>query len=113
MNILIVEDSQAVRRMIRSVVCRPADQCHECSDGSEALAAYAQHRPDCVLMDIEMKTVDGITATEQIRAAFPEAKIVIVTNYDDADLRLAALAAGACAYVLKDELYKLRSLLTG
>lgn len=113
MNILIVEDSQAVRRMIRNVVCRPADQCYECSDGCEALAAYAQHQPDCVLMDIEMKTVDGITATGQIRAAFPEAKIVIVTNYDDADLRLAALAAGACAYVLKDELYKLRSSLTG
>jgi CheY-like chemotaxis protein len=111
MNILIVEDSQAMRRMIRNVICAQADQCHECSDGSEALAAYTRHLPDWVLMDIEMKTMDGIAATEQIRATFPEAKIVIVTNYDDADLRQAALAAGASGYVLKENLLEIRRLL--
>jgi CheY-like chemotaxis protein len=111
MNILLIEDSPAMRRMIYSVVCTPADQCHECSDGSEALAAYTEHRPDWVLMDIEMKAMDGITATEQIRASFPEAKVVIVSNYDDPDLRQAALAAGACGYVLKENLLELRQRL--
>jgi len=111
MTILIVEDSEAMRRLIRKVICALTDQCYECSDGREALATYAQHRPDWVLMDIEMKTMDGITATKQIRADFPEAKIVIVTNYDDPDLREAARAAGACGYVLKENLIEARRLL--
>jgi DNA-binding NarL/FixJ family response regulator len=112
MDILIVEDSQSVRRMIRDIVLRPSDRCFECSDDDQALAAYAEHRPDCVLMNIEMNGVDGIAATTRIRAAFPGAKIVVLASYDDAELRGAALAAGACAYVLKDEMYKLRALLT-
>ena len=51
-----------------------------------------------------MKTADGIAIAGQLYAAFPEAKIVIVTNYDDADLRQAAREAGACGYVLKENL---------
>jgi CheY-like chemotaxis protein len=111
MTILVVEDSEAMRRLIRKVICAPTDHYYECSDGGEALATYAQHRPDWVLMDIGMKTMDGITATRRIRAAFPEAKIVIVTNYDDPDLREAARAAGACGYILKENLVEARSLL--
>ena len=111
MNILIVEDSEAMRRLIRNLICAPPWRCHECADGNQALAAYARHRPDWVLMDIEMKTADGIAIAGQIHATFPEAKIVIVTNYDDADLRQAAQEAGACGYVLKENLLEVRRLL--
>lgn len=111
MTILIVEDSEAIRRMIRKVICAPADHCYECSDGGQALVTYAQHQPDWVLMDIEMPHVNGIAATRRIKAAFPEARIVIVTNYNDAALRAAALAAGACGYVMKENLLELRRLL--
>jgi len=113
MILLIVEDSAAVRRMIRSLVTDLAEECYECADGAEALAAYRAHRPDWVLMDLEMGEVDGLTATRQIKADWPEARVVIVTNYDDAELRAAARSAGACQYVLKENLLELRRILLG
>jgi CheY-like chemotaxis protein len=113
MNILIVEDGEAMRRLIRSVVCSPPHQCHECPDGSQAVAAYARHSPDWVLIDSEMKTADGVVVAGQIYAAFPGAKILIITGYDDADLRQAAHAAGACGCVLKENLLEVRRWLQG
>ena len=52
-------------------------------------------------MDIEMKGIDGITATEQIIAADALAKILVITDYNDSEMRKAALEAGACQYVVK------------
>jgi DNA-binding NarL/FixJ family response regulator len=100
-----------MRRMIRSMVADIADPIHECTDGADALAAYAAHRPNWVLMDVEMPRLDGITATRQIIAAFPCAKVLIVTQYDDARIRNAALEAGARGCVLKQHLWELRRLL--
>jgi DNA-binding NarL/FixJ family response regulator len=111
MNILIVDDSAPMRRAIRSFVDDLVDGCHECEDGAEALAAYAACRPDWVLMDIAMKNVDGITATRQIVAAYPDAQVVIVTNYDHADLRAAASQAGARDYLVKENLLDVRRIL--
>lgn len=111
MKLLIVEDNSEMRRLIKSLVGKLAKEVHECPDGGEALAAYATHRPDYVLMDIEMSGMDGIRATGQIKASFPEARIIIVTNYDDGDFREAAREAGACAYVVKENLHQLRPLL--
>jgi CheY-like chemotaxis protein len=112
MKVMIVEDNDQMRRLIRSLVALLADDIYECSDGAEAVAAYAAHRPDWVLMDVEMKEMDGITATRKIKEAFADAKIVIVTQYDDAQLREAARAAGASEYVLKDNLLAVRQILT-
>ncbi|MGE0132058.1 MAG: response regulator transcription factor [Blastocatellales bacterium] len=111
LKLLIIEDNPAIRRVIRSIVTSLAEEIYECEDGAEALAAYLTQRPDFVLMDIAMSRLDGIAATRQIRAADPEAKVIIVTNYDEADLREAARAAGACDYVLKENLLALRQRL--
>ena len=62
-------------------------------------------------MDIRISEVDGIEATKRIKAADPEAKIVIVTDYDDDALRQAAIRAEACGYTLKDNLLELVRLL--
>jgi CheY-like chemotaxis protein len=111
MKLLIVDDSEAIRRMIKSVLADLADEIYECSDGGEALPLYSRHLPDWVLMDIKMNPVNGITATGQIKELFPDAKIVIVTNYDDAQLRGAAYRAGACHYVLKRRLFDIQQIL--
>jgi len=102
--VLIVDDSQPVRELIKMTLAGVAEIVGECSDGSEALAAYERLRPDWILMDIDMKELDGITATRQITAAYPEAKVVIVSDYNDAELRQAARAAGAAGYVAKENL---------
>lgn len=111
MRLLVVEDNAAMRQMIRKLVGDLTDSITECSDGSEALAAYRACRPEWVLMDLRMKEMDGLAATRQIIADFPEARIVIVTDLDDNGLRTAARRAGACAYVVKENLLELRQLL--
>ncbi len=87
-----------------------ADIC-ECVDGEEALALYAAQRPDLVLMDIRMPRMDGLEATRRIRKFHSTARIVMVTDYDDDDLRKAAKQAGACGYALKQNLTNLLALI--
>ena len=58
-----------------------------------------------------MPGLDGMKATRQITSAFPEAQIVIVTDFGDAKLRAQANAAGACAFVIKEDLFALRRIL--
>lgn len=111
MNFLIVEDNDNMRRMIKSLVSEFAGETYECCDGAAALAAYAEHLPDWVLMDIRMSEVDGISATGRLKAAFPDANIIIVTDYNDAELRRSAREAGACEYVVKEDLLDLRRIL--
>jgi DNA-binding NarL/FixJ family response regulator len=111
MRLMIVDDNARVRRMIAEVAALPAGDVIECSDGAQALPAYLQHRPDVVLMDIALGNMDGIAAAGQILGADPAARVVMVTDYDGEELREAAQAAGACGYVLKENLFELRGLL--
>jgi len=112
-SLLIVEDNAGMRSLIRSVVSDLFETVTECDDGARAQAAYCGCRPDWVFMDIRLPGLDGVAATARIREAHPEARVVIVTDYDDANLRRAASLAGACAYVLKDDLCELRGIISG
>ncbi len=112
MNFLIAEDNVPVRRMIRSLVAQSNDEVYECGDGSEAVAAYLKLQPDWVLMDIEMPIMDGIAAVRAIHAIDPQAKIIVITGYEDSQMRLEAKEAGATAYILKDDLTRLRLVIS-
>lgn len=114
MKILIVEDNPQMRQMIRAVVADLAEEVSECADGEAAVAAYRAQQfcgNDRVLMDLQMPGTCGLEATRRIRARFPEAQIIIVTQYDDQHWRAAATEAGACGYVLKENLLELRQML--
>jgi len=111
MKVLIVEDNAAIRRLLRRAFLDTASTICECTDGADALTAYADCQPDVVLMDVRMRRMDGLTATRQIRQSHPSARVVIVTDYDDEDLRNAASDAGACGYALKQELADLPQLI--
>lgn len=113
MKVLIVDDSYQARQMMRQYLTGLADEICECEDGAEAVPAYAAFHPDWVLMDLAMKRMDGIDATKQLRAIDPALKILIVTNHNEAGLREAAREAGACGYVLKENLLEVRQLLSG
>lgn len=109
-NLLIVEDNPSMRRLIKSVVEDLVVCVHECEDGSEALAAYEKCLPDWVVMDVEMKEKDGITATREIMETHPEAKILILTKYDSGRLRERAELAGASKFILKEDLLTIRQI---
>lgn len=111
MTILIVDDNPGIRRLLRRALVETASTIWECSDGAEALPFYTNYRPDVVLMDMRMPIIDGLTAARQIRKVYPSAKVVIVTDYDDEDLRKAASEAGACGYSLKQNLTELAPLI--
>jgi DNA-binding NarL/FixJ family response regulator len=104
MKVLLVEENSAVRSVIRQVVMAPGTWIQECVESRDAVAAYAASRPDCVIMGIGTRDPDGIAVSKRIREMDPEAKIVLVSDYDDPAMRERARHAGACGYVLKDNL---------
>lgn len=111
-RILIVDDDAQMRALIRAVCAGLTDRFHECSNGAEAVGVYRDIRPDWVLMDIRMDQLDGLSATRALRAFDPGARVVIVTDHGEAELRQAAREAGAQGFVLKDDLLDLPALLT-
>jgi CheY-like chemotaxis protein len=112
MRILIADDHGHMREVIRQTVAGLASAVYQAGDGGEAIAICASKRPDWVLMDVRMKTIDGLRATAAIKAHLPETRVVIVTQYDDPELRAEAARAGAGAYVLKENLHELPQILT-
>lgn len=97
--------------MIRKLIEDIDAEIVECSDGGEAIEAYEANLPDFVLMDINMQPFDGLTAAKEILSRHPEAKIIIVSQHQDARTRETALAIGVAAFVGKDDLTPLRKLL--
>ena len=83
----------------------------ECADGAAALEAFASYRPDWTIMDIAMKGMNGLEATRRIQETFAGSRIVILTQHDTPQMRAAALEAGACAFISKDNLAQLSTIL--
>jgi CheY-like chemotaxis protein len=110
-KILIADDDARMRRVLRETVAGLASAVYEASDGGEAIAICATQRPDWVLMDMRMKPIDGLRATAAIKAQFPETGVVIVTQYDDAELYAEALRVGARGYVMKEDLSALLAII--
>lgn len=102
-TVLVVDDHAIMRWGIVSILQETGefDVVAEASDGEEAAAAALRLRPDVVLMDINMPLLDGISATQRILAAMPEAKIVLI-SVDSGQERLAqSIAAGAAGFLPK------------
>ena len=111
MLIQIVDDSPNMREAIKSVLGGLSAEFIESGDGDDAVKQYSSYRPDFVIMDVRMHRLDGIAATRAIRGQSPNAQVVIVTQYDNNDLRTAAREAGAVGYVLKDDLSKVLAVI--
>ena len=113
MKVLIVDDNAEMRTLIRSVLRDVAQEFVECASGEEAVATFPVERPDWTVMDFVMPGMDGLAATRQIKAQFPEARILIMTQHASLKLRECALSAGARSFVTKEELTGLEGIITG
>ncbi|OGU71374.1 MAG: hypothetical protein A3H45_14600 [Ignavibacteria bacterium RIFCSPLOWO2_02_FULL_55_14] len=111
MDVLIVDDNAAVRRMLRSLLSESHYTISEERDGSAAIAQCERHAPDVVLMDVEMQPVDGIAATSEIKRRWPGVRVFIVSNYGDKRTRAAAAKVGADGFVEKEHLIDVRALI--
>jgi DNA-binding NarL/FixJ family response regulator len=103
-RLLVVDDHPVVRDGLRGMLAGDPDfeVVGEAADGAEALALAQARRPDVVLMDLRMPTMDGVTAIGRLRAAGVPARVLVLTTYDtDSDV-LPAIEAGATGYLLKD-----------
>ena len=103
-RILIADDHLIIRQGLRLILETEDgfDLVGEASDGAEALRLCADLHPDVVLMDLRMPGMDGLTAIEKLRLSQPEIAVVILTTYNEDDLMLRGLQAGARGYLLKD-----------
>lgn len=102
-KVMIVDDHPLVRIGMATVVNQQPDMTitAEAEGGRRALELFRQFRPDVVLMDLRLKDDDGAHVTSAIRAEFPDARVLVISNYDgDEDIH-QALAAGAMGYLFK------------
>ncbi len=102
-RVLAADDHAVVRAGVAAMLANAPDLelVGQAADGHEAVARYAELRPDVVLMDLRMPGMDGVAAIEAIRRGDPQARVVALTMYEgDVDIH-RALTAGAAGYLLK------------
>jgi DNA-binding NarL/FixJ family response regulator len=103
-RVLLADDQRLVRESLATVLglLDGIELVATASDGEEACAEVAAHRPQVVLMDLRMPRVDGTEATRRLRASHPDVSVIALTTYADDESVLGALRAGARGYLTKD-----------
>jgi DNA-binding NarL/FixJ family response regulator len=104
-RLLVVDDQAFMRVAIKAILATDSslEVVGEAQDGQQATQRCRELRPDLVLMDVSMPTMDGIEATRRLKAEFPETSVLILTVHADRRLLMEAVKAGAAGYVLKGE----------
>jgi len=105
-RVLVVDDHPLLREGVMAVLEDHPDieVVATATNGREAVDVFAQQRPDVTLMDLQMPQMSGTDAIGEIKARFPEARVVVLTTYKGDVSALRALRAGAVGYLLKDQL---------
>jgi DNA-binding NarL/FixJ family response regulator len=103
-RICLVDDQRLIRDGLRTLLELENDLevVGEAEEGAGALALYETAQPDVVLMDVRMPGMDGVEATRQMLLRWPDAKVIILTTFDDEAYIFDGLRAGALGYLLKD-----------
>ncbi len=103
-KVLVVDDQQELAAEVADILRtdEQLDVLGTASDGADALEKMKENIPDVVLLDIRMPNMNGLVATSRIKSEYPDAKVLILTTFDDSDYILNAINNGACGYLLKD-----------
>ena len=108
---MVVDDHPLFRNLLRTLLAGPNEEVVEMSDGEDAVLAYQTHRPDWVIMDIEMPVLDGLTAAREIKAGHPEAHIAIVSQHAEDEYRKEAESIGVEVFLSKSNVVHLKETL--
>ncbi len=100
-TVLVVDDAAFMRMRAAKLLAEEGYEIIEAGNGVEAVKLYQENPPDCVLMDITMPEMDGLTALKEIRKVDPEARIAMVTAMGQQAIILEALKADAKDFVIK------------
>jgi two-component system chemotaxis response regulator CheY len=100
-TILIVDDAAFMRTRCARLLTENGHQVIEAGNGVEAVQKYQESRPDCVLLDITMPEMDGLTALQEIRKVDPNARVAMVTAMGQQSIILQAIKSGARDFVMK------------
>jgi DNA-binding NarL/FixJ family response regulator len=111
MKLLLIQENDAMCRLIRSLIEGLPYQISECRNSAQALAALIAIEPEWVVLDLDSGQADGLELVRQIALACPQTRVMILTDDDQPRLRTAAERAGVCDYVLKENLLEVRRLL--
>ena len=103
-RLMIVDDQKLMRQGLRTLLELEGgfEIVGEAGDGQAALDAYSELQPDVVLMDIRMPGMDGVEATRRLHGQWSEARVIILTTFNDDEYVFEALRVGALGYLLKD-----------
>ena len=103
-KVMVVDDQTELAQEIANVLQTDKDLevVALAADGMDALAKMQERAADVVLLDIRMPNMNGVVATQRIKTEYPDAKVIILTTFDDSDYILNAINNGASGYLLKD-----------
>jgi two-component system NarL family response regulator len=107
-RILIVDDHAAMREGMRAMIANQPEMTvvAEAANGQAAIELYRQYQPDITLMDMSLPIISGVEAIGKIRVDYPNARIIVVTTFDDDELLFNAFDVGFEGFLLKDMLRK-------
>ena len=115
MTVMIIEDHVKMRTLITKVLESELPELQTiilCDSGKKAIELYHKNNPNWVVMDIDIKNIDGLAATQRIIEIDPTAKIIILSQYDDPEYQQMAIELGAVDYVNKENLNHVTKLMS-
>ena len=100
-SVAIVDDEEGIRKALRRLLRASGLDAESYANGQEFLAAAAEHRPDCVVLDLHMPGMSGLQILRKLKADGKRLSIVVITAHDEPETREQCIDAGAVAYLRK------------
>ena len=100
-SVAIVDDEEGTRKALSRLLRASGLEAESYANGQEFLDAAAEHRPDCVVLDLHMPGMSGLQVLRKLKAAGQRLSIVVITAHDEPETRERCIDAGACAYLRK------------